>query len=186
MEDSVIVELNLSRDEAAIARTQEKYGSRLRIIANRILDSEAGAEECENDTYFEAWERIPPNEPRTYLFAFLGAITRHLAIDVCRREHSQKRRALFCELTKEMSECIPGAQNVEQEAAAAELSRAVSRFLETRSQAQRDVFLRRYWFFDTVPEISRRFGFTQSKVKTMLFRMREALRDYLEREGYLE
>ena len=186
MEDSVIVELYLSRDETAIARTQEKYGPRLRTVARRILDSEESAEECENDTYFEAWERIPPNEPRTYLYAFLGAITRHLAIDMCRREHSQKRRALFCELTREMGECIPGAQDVEQEAAATELSRAVSRFLETRSQAQRDVFLRRYWFFDTVPEISRRYGFTQSKIKTMLFRLREALREYLKREGYME
>ncbi len=184
MEDSVIVELYLSRDETAIARTEEKYGRRLRAIARRILDSESDAEECENDTYFEAWDRIPPNEPRTYLFAFLGTITRHLAIDMCRRDRSQKRRALFCELTQEMSECIPGAQDVEAEAAAAEVSQAISRFLETCTQTQRDVFLRRYWFFDTVPEISSRFGFSQSKVKTMLFRMRNALRDYLKKEGY--
>ncbi|MBQ8975223.1 MAG: RNA polymerase subunit sigma-70, partial [Oscillospiraceae bacterium] len=85
MEDTNIVDLYLSRDEAAIERTAEKYGSRLRQIAQRILDDPSTAEECENDTYRQAWELIPPNEPRTYLFAFLGRITRHIAIDEYRR-----------------------------------------------------------------------------------------------------
>ena len=88
MEDSAIVDLYLSRDETAISHTAEKYGSRLRQIASGILNSRESAQECENDTYLETWNRIPPHEPRTYLFAFLGKILRHIAIDECRRNAS--------------------------------------------------------------------------------------------------
>lgn len=80
MDDSKIVELYLSRDESAISHTSQKYGSRLRQIADSILNNKASAEECENDTYLESWKFIPPNEPKSYLFAFLGKIARHLAI----------------------------------------------------------------------------------------------------------
>ena len=184
MDDSKIVELYLSRDESAIQHTAQKYGSKLKQIANSILNNKALAEECENDTYLEAWKLIPPNEPRSYLFAFLGKITRHLAIDECRKTTSQKRHALFCELTQEMEECIPGQSNVEEDIEANVLSQTIDAFLSSCSEEQRNVFVRRYWFFDTIPEICKRYGFSQSKVKTMLFRMREGLRNYLEKEGY--
>ena len=184
MDDSKIVELYLARDETAISYTAQKYGSGLRKIANSILGNTATAEECENDTYLQAWNRIPPNEPRTYLFAFLGTITRHLAIDECRKQSSQKRNALYCELTAEMEACIPGQDNVESEIDAKELSRAISLFLDTYPEDRRNVFVRRYWFFDTIPEICRRYGFSQSKVKSILYRMREGLRDHLRKGGY--
>lgn len=184
MDDSKIVELYLSRDESAISHTAQKYGSKLRQIADSILKNKASAEECENDTYLKAWKLIPPNEPRSYLFAFLGKITRHLAIDECRKRTSRKRQALFCELTQEMEECIPGPSDVEGDIEANALSQVISAFLSKRSEEQRNVFVRRYWFFDTIPEICRRYGFSQSKVKTMLFRIREELRYYLEKEGY--
>ena len=108
MEDTNIVDLFLERNESAISETKAKYGSQLQRIANSILKNRLSAEECENDTYLEAWNRIPPNEPRTYLFAFLGQIIRHLAIDECRRNTARKRHALFCELTNEMEECLAG------------------------------------------------------------------------------
>ncbi len=185
MDDSKIVELYLSRNESAISHTAQKYGAKLRKIADNILHNKASAEECENDTYLEAWGLIPPNEPKSYLFAFLGKITRHLAIDECRKNTSLKRRAFFCELTQEMEECIPGRSNVEGDMEADSLSQAISSFLGDCSEEQRNVFVRRYWFFDTISEICRRYGFSQSKVKTMLYRMREGLRDYLEKEGYM-
>ena len=130
MEDSAIVDLYLSRDETAISHTAEKYGSRLRQIASGILNSRESAQECENDTYLETWNRIPPHEPRTYLFAFLGKILRHIAIDECRRRNSAKRHALFCELTQEMEECIPGQETVEEVIEADALTRAINAFLD--------------------------------------------------------
>lgn len=184
MEDSNIVDLYLARDESAIGETAAKYGDRLRRIADRLLDSLPAAEECENDTYLEAWNRIPPNEPRTYLFPFLGKITRHLAIDECRRRDAAKRSALVCELTAEMEACLPGGNDVEEAVDAEALGRAINAYLMSCGAAQRQVFLLRYWHFLTIPEIATRCGFSRSKVKTMLFRLREGLRKHLEQEGY--
>ena len=184
MEDSGIVSLYLSRDEAAISCTSEKYGSRLRALANRILNNPATAEECENETYLQAWNLIPPHEPRTYLFAFLGRITRHLALDECRRAQAEKRRGLICELTGEMAQCLPARDRAEDRLEAEALRQIIDSFLSGCSVEQKDVFVRRYWFFDTIPEISRRYGFSQGKVKSMLFRMRADLRARLEAEGY--
>ena len=185
MEDSGIVELYLSRDKTAVSHTAEKYGAKLRAIANRILDDLPAAEECENDTYFSAWNLIPPNEPRTCLFPFLGRITRHIAIDTVRKRRAGKRSAVFCELTREMEECIPaGSAGVENAVEASELSVLISSFLEKHTQDQQNVFIRRYWYFDPVREIGMRYGFSVSKVKMILSRMRKELRDVLEKEGY--
>ena len=184
MDDAAIVELYLARDESAVARTAEKYGAALRTLANRILSDEPASEECENDTYLEAWNRIPPHEPRSYLFAFLGRIARHLALDVCRRRNAQKRSALLCELTAELEMCLPAKDNVEAEVDASELEAVIRRFLAACTPEQRGVFLRRYWYFDTIPAIAARYGFTQSKVKVTLYRLRERLRAVLEEEGW--
>lgn len=185
MDDSKIVELYLQRDETAISETEKKYGAMLRRIAARILNDELSAEECENDTYLQAWTLIPPNELRTYLFPFLGRITRHIAIDRCRKRGSEKRSAAFCELTDEITECIPASGiSVEKTVESSQLSETINEFLRLCSEDRRNVFVRRYWFFETVPEISKRYGYSQSKVKMMLSRMRCDLRDHLERNGY--
>lgn len=184
MDDSEIVDLYLSRDESAISHTAFKYGSRLKRIAFRILNSTSSAEECENDTYLEAWNRIPPSEPRTYLFPFLGRIIRHLAIDEYRKNLSQKRNALFSELTLEMEQCIPGRNTAEEAFDADALAGTINSYLSTLSEEQRGIFIRRYWFFDSILEISVRYGCSTGKVKTNLFRMREGLKKYLEKEGY--
>jgi RNA polymerase sigma factor (sigma-70 family) len=184
LNDSKIVELYLSRNESAISQTAHKYGFRLRRIANNILNNNESAEECENDTYLEAWNLIPPNEPRTYLFAFLGKIIRHISIDMCRRNSAKKRYAIFCELTQEMHECIPGNSDVMREVEVNALTESIDTFLEACSLEQRNVFVRRYWFFDTISEICKLYGYSQSKVKTMLFRMRKELQIHLEKEGY--
>ena len=184
MDDGSIVDLYLARDESAIERTSEKYGAALRTLANRILDDEPASEECENDTYLEAWNRIPPHEPREYLFPFLGRISRHLAIDRCRRRDARKRSAVLCELTAELELCLPAKENVEAEVNASELETVIRRFLADCTAEQRGIFLRRYWYFDTIPAVAARFGFTQSKVKVTLHRLRERLRAVLEEEGW--
>lgn len=184
LQDSEIVELYLARDEDAIAQTARKYGVRLRGIAAQITEDARDAEECENDTYLEAWKRIPPNEPREYLFAFLGTITRHLALDTCRRRNSQKRQALFCELTDELASCLPGNEQVESGLEAEALQEAVNRFLAGCSREKVRIFVRRYWYFDGIPAIAKACECSESKVKVTLFRMRKNLRKQLEKEGY--
>lgn len=185
MEDSQIVELYLQRDEAAVGHTAEKYGSRLRRLSLGIVDDAQTAEECENDTYLQAWERIPPHEPRNYLFAFLSRITRNLSIDCCRSRDRLKRGAVITELSAELECCIPAPDDTACRIEGQELARTISAFLKTQPQSHRNVFVRRYWYADSVAQIARRYHMTQSKVKSMLFRTRNALRTHLEQEGYL-
>ena len=184
MDDEKIVELYLNRNEEAISCTQQKYSFRLTKIAESILNNPENAEECVNDTYLQAWNLIPPNEPRTYLFAFLGRITRHLAIDRIRHDSTLKRDALVFELSQEMQECLPSNDNIDDALNAVELTGAINGFLAGCTELRRNIFVRRYWFFDSVSDIANRYGFTQSKVKTTLYRTREDLRSYLNERGY--
>lgn len=106
LDDNRIVELYLLRDETAIKQTTEKYGSRLRSLACGIVNDQQTAEECENDTYMEAWNTIPPHEPRSYLYAFLARITRHISLNCCRDRNRLKRSAFICELSAELEQCF--------------------------------------------------------------------------------
>lgn len=184
MEDKQIVALYLLRDEAAIGHTAEKYGSRLRALAQGIVADRQTAEECENDTYLGAWNAIPPHRPESYLYAFLARITRHHALNCCRSRSSLKRSAVVCELSAEMEQCLPAPDDTPCRLEDSELAEALNAFLRSLDEEKRGIFLRRYWFLDPVAEIAARFGISESKVKTTLFRCRERLRSYLEKEGY--
>ena len=185
LEDDEIVQLYLRRCEAAIERTSEKYGSRLRSLAQGIVNDLPTAQECENDTYWEAWNSIPPHEPAQYFYAFLARITRHIALNRCRERSRLKRRALICELSAEMEQCIPAPDDTQCHIDDMVLSEAVNGFLSTLSEEKRNAFVRRYWYLDSIAAISKRFALSESKVKTMLFRIRAQLREYLEKEVHM-
>ncbi len=184
MNDIRITELFLKRDETALELTQAKYGKRITSLAFSILRDRGAAEECANDAYLRAWESIPPNEPNKFLLPYLLRITRRLALNRLSAAAAQKRSAEVSELTREMEECIPSGYDLSDELEAKELKECINGFLAGLSRQKRDVFIRRYWFCDAVSEISRRMGFKESKVKTMLFRMRNELSAYLENKGY--
>ena len=184
MNDDRIIELYLMRDEEAIKLTAEKYGSRLRSLAYGIVNNRQTAEECENDTYLKAWNAIPPHEPRGYLYAFLARITRHVSLNCCRARDQLKRRAFICELSAEMEQCIPSPDDSECLMDDAALRNAINGFLGKLNEEKRNIFVRRYWYLDSVADISKKFDLSESKVKTTLFRCRRELRDYLEKEGY--
>ena len=184
MEDSKIIDLYLGRDEAAVRHTSEKYGNRLRSLAYGIVNDPQTAEECENDTYMEAWSAIPPHEPRSYLYAFLARITRHISLNCCRSRSRLKRSAFLCELSAEMEQCIPAPDDVESRMDDMALREAINGFLGTLGEEKRNIFIRRYWYLDSIACIAGRFAISESKVKTTLFRCRGRLREYLEKEGY--
>lgn len=184
LEDGKIVELYLNRDETAIERTSEKFGSRLRSISNGIVKDAETAEECENDTYLEAWNIIPPNEPRDYLFAFLARVIRNISLSCCRKRSALKRSAFICELSSEMEECIPSPDDFDCRIDDMAFAEAINRFLSSLDAEKRKIFVRRYWYADSVSEISEKLLISESKVKTSLFRTRKKLREFLEKEGY--
>ena len=155
MDDDEIVELFLKKDESAIIHTAEKYGCRLRSISQRITADILTAEECENDTYLEAWNRIPPNEPRTYLIAFLSKIIRNISINKCIEKNRLKRRAYIVELSSEMEQCIPAVNDVESYVDGVEIGRVISTFLRKQPKEKRIIFMHRYYYCDTVLSIAR-------------------------------
>ena len=184
MDDREIVKRYLARDESAIRETAGKYGARLRSLALGIVRDAQTAEECENDTYLEAWNSIPPHEPGGYLYPFLARITRHLSLNRCRDRDRLKRSAHLCELSAEMEQCLPAPDDAACRLEENELREAINGFLAKLPEEQRNLFLRRYWYLDSISDIARRYGLSESKVKSSLSRSRQALGEQLRKEGY--
>ena len=185
MTDARIIELYFERQERAITETDRKYGPYCRTIAYNVLHSHEDAEESVNDTYLRAWNSMPPERPNI-LSAFLGKICRRLSIDRWRRANAEKRGGGEMPLAlEELSYCVPaGGGNPADELELKELQRLYERFLAALPTTERRVFLCRYWYMDSVADISHRFGFTEAKVTSMLHRTREKFRAILEKEGY--
>ena len=181
MDDNEILDLYFARSEQAIVQTDQKYGFYCYSIAKRILSDPLDAEESVNDTYAEVWKSIPPRRPR-YFFAFLASICRHLSLNRVDWKQAAKRRAQVVPLTEEMENCIPDTVH-ERQMEAKELGKLLDLFLESLPKDSRLIFLRRYWYVDSVPEIAARYGMTESKVKMQLSRTKEKLRSFLEQEG---
>ena len=180
MEDSQIIASFWARNEDAIAQTHAAYGRKLFCLSERILDNRQDAEESVNDTYFKAWDLIPPQRPR-FFYAFLASICRHLSFHRLDWNQAAKRKAQVVTLTEEMELCIPDPSR-EREMEAREIGQALTAFLETLPQETRLIFLRRYWHLDTIAQIAARYGLTESKVKMQLSRTRGKLRTFLEQE----
>lgn len=180
MEDSRIVELFLQRSEVAIDAAQQKYGAMCRAMARNLLGSEEDAQECLNDALHALWNTIPPEKPQK-LGAYFAKIVRNLAMKRLTYQNADKRSGAIvsCE---ELSACIPAGNTVEELFEEKELSNAIGRFLGTLDRDSRDMFLRRYWFCDSIGQIAKGFGISETGVTTKLYRMRKKLKDYLERE----
>lgn len=180
MEDKQIVALYWERSETAIAETEAKYGRYCRYIADHILHSEQDVEECVNDTYQKAWETIPPKKPEL-LYAYLGRITRNLAINRCIHDSAQKRASGFAVILEEAEECIPDPSHNDL-TDELHLRQAIQAFVASLPRETRMVFVRRYWYMSSVKEIAADYGMTESKVKVMLMRTRKKFKEHLERE----
>lgn len=167
MEDGEIIELYWRRDEAAIAQSEKKYGAYCRAVICRILQLPEDVEECLVDTWMAAWNAMPPQRP-TVLRTFLGRLSRNLSINRALHDKARKR----------------GGGSAEEAVEQAELGRLIDRFLRTLPEKECSIFLRRYWFLDSVEEIARRYGLRGGSVKTRLHRTRKKLREYLKQEGY--
>lgn len=184
MDDREIVELYWARSEQAISETQSKYGSYCYSIAYNILNSNEDAEESVNDTYHDVWNSIPPHRP-SILSTFLGKITRRISIDRWRRRTAEKRGGGEMPLAlEELQECVAADRDTEKEFEKKRLSAVVNSFVKKLPETEQRVFLCRYWYMDSISAISQQFGFSESKVKSMLFRTRNQLRTVLEREGF--
>lgn len=184
MEDTEIVNLYWKREERAVEETAKKYGGYCYSIANNILSNHEDSEESVNDTYIEAWNAIPPHRP-LFLSSFLGKITRRIAIDKWRSTRAQKRGGgEISEVLEEMKDCVAYEDSAERHLEKQMLAQALNDFLGALSEPERKIFVYRYFYMDSVESICKRLGYSESKVKSILFRIRGKLRIYLHKEGF--
>lgn len=183
MEDGQIIDLYWRRDQRAIQETDGKYGKLLNSIAWNLLHSREDTEECVNDTYLRAWDAIPPTRPAAFR-TWLGHITRNLSLDRWKLRQAEKRGGGAELLLGELEDCVPAAsESPERAVEDQELAELLNVFLRGLSREGRAIFLRRYWYGESVAEIGLALGCRDGKVKSSLFRSRKALREYLEKEG---
>ena len=181
MDDSKIIELFFARNEDAIKHTDDTNGRRLFRLADNIVHNDQDAEESVNDTYMKAWDTIPPQRPE-HFFAYIAKICRNFALKRIDWQKAKKRNAEVVSLTQEMENCIPDTYR-DREADERELGRILDAFLRTLTPENQMVFLRRYWYVDTIAEIAARYGISESAVQMRLNRTRSKLAMYLAKEG---
>ena len=186
MSDEQIIALYWERSESAIFETEAAYGKYCHKIAMNILANNEDADECVNDTYARAWSSIPPERPNN-LSAFLGRITRNLALHVWEKHHAENRGGgQFDIVLSELDELLAdGSSNVERQIEAKIITEALNRFLSEQSDVNRRLFVRRYWHTDRLEEIAVDLGMSISKAKSILFRMRKNLKIHLKQEGII-
>ena len=185
MDDRELIELFWNRDEQAISETEKRFGSYCRAIAYRITGTREDAEECVSDAWLRAWNSIPPQRP-TRLDAFLGKITRNLAIDRKRQSDAAKRGGGEYALAwQEMEPFLKSRDDPAKQIEAQELTAHIEAFLLALPVMERRVFLRRYWHFQSIEEISEQLGYSVSKTRTMLYRTRKKLRTFLKNRGVI-
>ena len=182
MEDRQIIELYFQRNETAITETANKYGAFCHKIAMNILSIREDAEECVNDTYHSVWNQIPPTNPNSFR-AFLGRITRNLSISRFRTLRAQKRYAGMELMLSELEECIPATNTIERTIESNELTGYINEWLTALPEHDAMLFLRRYWYGDSVKDLAKKTNTTAAKMAQTMLRLRKSLKAYLEQKG---
>ncbi len=182
MDDKKIIELFHSRSEQAIAEVQIKYGALCREISLNILKNESDAQECVNDTYLALWDTIPPKEPDPFI-TYIVRIVRNLSIKRYYYNTAKKRNSIYDVTLSELENCIPTLETVEKSCSTKELAAHIDNFLDTLSPKNRVIFIRRYYFSDSVSDIAKKMHMEPRKVTLSLSRCRDKLKKYLTKKG---
>ena len=185
MDDKKILDLYWMRSETAISETANKYGKYCHFIAFNILRNDEDSQECVNDVYLKAWETIPPQRPNR-LSVFLAKITRNLSLNLYKKQNAGKRGNGQIPLAlDELQECIPTIDSTEQAVDGLFLTEILNQFLDSLPTETRKIFMRRYWYLSSIKEIAEDFHIGESKIKMLLLRSRNKLKNLLEKEGIL-
>ena len=184
LKDHEIVDLFFERSEQAIGELIAKYGNAVRKVATNILGNPQDIEECANDTYLQVWNKIPPTRP-SFLGAFVCKIARNICLKRYHANTAQMRNTHYDVALQELEETIPALSTVESEYDAKELTAYLNRWLKSLKPQDRYLFLRRYWYGDSVADIGHQLGIPPHNASGRLFRLRQNLQNYLQKEGMI-
>lgn len=182
MEDNRIIVLFFARDERAITETEQKYGAYCQCIAINILRNQEDSKECVNDTWLQAWNSIPPEEPLN-LKVYLGCIVRNLSINLYHRYRAKKRHHDLELMLSELEECIPGSGGVEEIIESRQLGETLTKWIRELPVSNRRLFVQRYWYGDSVKKLAIVYGCSANAMASRIKRLRVQLKDYLDKEG---
>jgi len=182
MEDSHIINLYFERNERAIKETDIKYGAFCKYISLNIIGILEEAEECVNDSYLAVWNKIPPTIPESFK-AFLGRITRNIAISRFRSMKAKKRYSNMEILLSELNECVPAKVSTEELIELKELTGYICDWLDSLSEEDKVIFVRRYWFGETIQSLAKKCGISSSKMAQRMYHLRNSLKKALEKKG---
>lgn len=182
MEDEIIIQLFWERSQKALVLTKEKYGQRMHRVAANILRDSRDAEEAVSDAFMKLWSSIPPARPK-YLLSYACRLSRNAAIDILRQSQRMKRDCRNEVLFSELEECLPDAGDPAAKLEEQELAAAINQYLATIDSVSRKLFVRRYFAMDELSELAKDFGMTRHDVSVRLYRVRQKLRKFLEKEG---
>lgn len=182
MEDRQIIDMYWRRDETAIAETERKYGGYCYAIAMNMLSVHEDAESCVSDTYYRAWNSIPPHRPAKFR-VWLGRIVRNISINLWHSNHAQKRYSGMDRLLSELEDCVPSQITVEDEIEDAELGACISGWLMSLDSEDRNLFVRRYWNGEALNVLGKETDTDPKKLAQHMYRLRLSLKSALEKEG---
>ncbi len=184
MNDASIIEMLWQRDERAISEMRQSYEKLCFHVAGGILSHREDCEECVNSAYMDVWRSIPPNRPAS-LKNYLCRLVKNAAINVLKYNNADKRSPELALSLDELSECITDGRSIEDSVVAEQLGAAISTFLRAQPEKYRKVFVRRYWYSESIEEVAEFYGMNEKTVATYLFRVRKKLKEYLQKEGYI-
>ena len=185
MDDASIIKLLFERNEKAVEEMKHSYEKLCFYIAGNILSLKEDQEECVNSAYMDVWSSIPPNKPDN-LKTYLCKLVKNCALNRKKYNTAAKRNPDFSVSLDELAECIPDGKSIEEKITDEQLGRAISAFLRNQPEKYRKVFVRRYWYSETVEDIAEFYGMNAKTVATYLFRVRKKLKTYLQKEGYID
>lgn len=183
MDDEKIINLYMNRQERAIHESAKKYGRLCNNISMGILNDRRDCEECVSDTWITLWNQIPPKNPNP-LKAYICRIIKNLSLKRYEYHHAKKRNSEYDLSLEELNDCICQRENVEEQIEYQELKRLIAIFIENLPKEKRVLFLRRYWFLESMTEIAKDYNITSKNVSMKLLRIRKELKEFLKREGF--
>lgn len=182
--DLDIIEFLSQQDQRAIELVAERYEKLLRYIIVSILgDRQEAVEECINDVYLKIWMKGQGYDYEKASFkTYLKAIARNTALNCLRKTKRQEDLECMSEEDTLLEDYIDYSQNVENQMVHREEVEALERVMNKLKKKDRELVLRRYYYLQSIRQISAAMGMSENALGSKLSRLRTKMKKSYEKE----